>query len=79
MMFELVISNYNNKQITEYTEINEDKGTMGLIAAQKNALKKFREEWPENEDEEEYLKIKSKLTHQGKKIVKGDKKKLKKS
>ena len=75
MMFELVISNYNNKQITEYTEINEDKGTMGLIAAQKNALKKFREEWPENEDEEEYLKIKSKLTYQGKKIVKGGKKK----
>ena len=72
MKFEFVVSNYNNKQITEYTEINEDKGTMGLIAAQKNALKKFRTEWPENEDEDEYIKIKSKLTHQGKQIVKAN-------
>ena len=70
MLFEIVVSNYNNKQITEYTETNKDKGTMGLIAAQKNALKKFREEWPENEDEERFLKVKSKLTYQGKKIVK---------
>tara|TARA_A100001015_G_C14641498_1_gene575618 strand:+ start:409 stop:627 length:219 start_codon:yes stop_codon:yes gene_type:complete len=70
MLFEIVVSNYNNKQITEYTETSKDKGTMGLIAAQKNALKKFREEWPENEDEERFLKVKSKLTYQGKKIVK---------
>ena len=73
MVFEIVVSNYNNKQITEYTETSNDKGTMGLIAAQKNALKKFREEWPENEDEEKFLKVKSKLTYQGKKIVKGGK------
>ena len=73
MVFEIVVSNYNNKQITEYTEISETKGTIGLIAVQKNALKKFREEWPENEDEDEFLKVKSKLTYQGKKIVKGGK------
>ena len=73
MMFEIVVSNYNNKQITKYTEISETKGTIGLIAVQKNALKKFREEWPENEDEDEFLKVKSKLTYQGKKIVKGGK------
>ena len=72
MKFEIVVSNYNNKQITEYTETSNDKGTMGLIAAQKNALKKFREEWPENEDEEKFLKVKSKLTYQGKKIVKAE-------
>lgn len=72
MVFEIVVSNYNNKQITEYTETSNDKGTMGLIAAQKNALKKFREEWPENEDEEKFLKVKSKLTYQGKKIVKAE-------
>ena len=73
MVFEIVVSNYNNKQITEYTEISETKGTIGLITVQKNALKKFREEWPENEDEDEFLKVKSKLTYQGKKIVKGGK------
>lgn len=73
MMFEIVVSNYNNKQITKYTEISETKGTIGLITVQKNALKKFREEWPENEDEDEFLKVKSKLTYQGKKIVKGGK------
>lgn len=72
MMFEIVVSNYNNKQITKYTEISETKGTIGLIAVQKNALKKFREEWPENEDEDEFLKVKSKLTYQGKKIVKAE-------
>ena len=72
MKFEIVVSNYNNKQITEYTETSNDKGTMGLIAARKNALKKFREEWPENEDEQKFLKIKSKLTYQGKKIVKAE-------
>lgn len=73
MVFEIVVSNYNNKQITKYTEISETKGTIGLITVQKNALKKFREEWPENEDEDEFLKVKSKLTYQGKKIVKGGK------
>ena len=72
MVFEIVVSNYNNKQITEYTEISETKGTIGLIAVQKNALKKFREEWPENEDEEKFLKVKSKLTYEGKKIVKAE-------
>ena len=72
MMFEIVVSNYNNKQITKYTEISETKGTIGLIAVQKNALKKFREEWPENEDEEKFLKVKSKLTYEGKKIVKAE-------
>lgn len=72
MIFEIVVSNYNNKQITEYTETSNNKGTMGLIAAQKNALEKFREEWPENEDEEKLLKVKSKLTYQGEKIVKAE-------
>ena len=66
MMFEIVVSNY------KYKEISETKGTIGLIAVQKNALKKFREEWPENEDEDEFLKVKSKLTYQGKKIVKAE-------
>ena len=62
MIFTFTISNYNDTQITEYEEVTSESGTLGFLAAEEHAMIKFREDWPENQDDVKYLKIKSHLS-----------------
>ena len=61
LVFRFNISNYNGKQSIDYEEKGDGKTTIGLIKAQKNALNYFREQYPQNEDPEELLKISRRL------------------
>lgn len=57
------MTNYNQTQVTDYEEIRPVLGsTIGLISAEKNAIERFREEHPDNKDEDKYLILQRKLS-----------------
>ena len=59
--FDVEIKNFYENQKTTYSKTIQEHTTIGLIAAQREGMKRFREEWPENTDEEKYLNIKTKI------------------
>ena len=59
--FDVEIKNFYETQKTTYSKTIQEHTTIGLIAAQREGMRKFREEWPENTDEEKYLNIKTKI------------------
>ena len=49
--------NYLETQITNHIEYKKGNSTIGLLAAEQNAIAKFKEEYSDNVDEVKYLKI----------------------
>lgn len=57
LIFSFEVKNYNSEQCIKHEEPSKSQGTMGFVTARKNALSKFRETFPQNEDPEELLRI----------------------
>ena len=58
MIFSFTVSNYNKTQSSKYEETKPGYATLGFIAAERNAITKFRNEYPANNDENQYLIVK---------------------